>query len=225
MAKKSALIVWGGWQGHVPNEAAALFAPWLEEQGYNVEVSDTLESYDDPDRLKSLSLIVPIWTQGIITGDQERNLLGAIWSGVGVAGWHGCMGDSFRMSTDYQFMVGGQWVAHPGVFIDYEVNIIDHDDPITRGLGDFKLNTEQYYMHVDPGNEVLATTTFEGDQPVSGRSKYNCPWIKGTIMPVIWKRMWGEGRVFYSSIGHKIEDLVAPEVNTMIKRGMLWASR
>lgn len=225
MADRSALMVWGGWEGHVPDEAAALFAPWLEDQGYEVEVSDTLESYDDLERLKSLSLIVPIWTQGAVTEDQERNLLEAVWSGVGVAGWHGCMGDSFWMSTDYQFMVGGQWVAHPGVFVDYQVNIVDHDDPITKGLGDFELHTEQYYMHVDPGNEVLATTTFAGDQPVSGRSNYNCPWIKGTVMPVIWKRMWGDGRVFYSSIGHNIEDLVVPEANMMTKRGMLWASR
>ena len=225
MSEKSALMVWGGWEGHVPDEATALFAPWLEEQGYDVEVSDTLTVYEDLDRLKSLDLVVPVWTQGTITEQQERNLLEAIWSGVGVAGWHGCMADSFRMSTDYQFMVGGQWVAHPGGFIDYEVNVLDTGDPITAGLGDFSLHTEQYYMHVDPNNEVLATTTFSGDQPVSGRSDYACPWIDGTVMPVVWKRMWGEGRVFYSSIGHKIEDLVVPEANTMIKRGMLWASR
>ncbi len=135
------------------------------------------------------------------------------------------MADSFRMSTDYQFMVGGQWVAHPGGFIDYEVNILDTGDPITAGLGDFMLHTEQYYMHVDPNNKVLATTTFKGDQPVGGRSPYDCPWIEGTVMPVVWKRTWGKGRVFYSSIGHKIEDLVVPEANTIIKRGMLWASR
>ena len=225
MSEKSALMVWGGWEGHVPDEASALFAPWLEEQGYDVEVSDTLTAYEDLDMLKSLDLVVPVWTQGTITEEQEHNLLEAIWSGVGVAGWHGCMADSFRMSTDYQFMVGGQWVSHPGGFIDYEVNILDTGDPITAGLADFRLRTEQYYMHVDPNNEVLATTTFKGDQPVSGRSSYDCPWIDGTIMPVVWKRMWGEGRVFYCSIGHKIEDLVVPEANTMIKRGMLWASR
>ena len=225
VTEKSALMVWGGWEGHVPDEATALFAPWLEEQGYDVEVSDTLTVYEDLDRLRSLDLVVPVWTQGTITPEQERNLLEAIWSGVGVAGWHGCMADSFRMSTDYQFMVGGQWVAHPGGFIDYEVNILDTGDPITAGLGDFELHTEQYYMHVDPNNEVLATTTFKGDQPVSGRASFDCPWIGGTVMPVVWKRTWGKGRVFYSSIGHKIEDLVVPEANTIIKRGMLWASR
>jgi type 1 glutamine amidotransferase len=218
-------MVWGGWEGHVPDEATALFAPWLEDQGYDVEVSDTLTAYEDLDRLKALDLVVPVWTQGTITQGQERNLLEAIRSGVGVAGWHGCMADSFQMSTDYQFMVGGQWVAHPGGFIDYEVNILDTGDPITARLRDFTLHTEQYYMHVDPNNEVLATTTFDGDQPVGGRPTYDCPWIRGTVMPVVWKRMWGRGRVFYSSIGHKIEDLLVPEVNTMIKRGMLWASR
>ena len=225
MTTKSALMVWGGWEGHVPDEATALFAPWLEDQGYDVEVSDTLTAYEDLDRLKALDLMVPVWSHGTITQDQEHNLLEAIRLGVGVAGWHGCMADSFRMSTDYQFMVGGQWVAHPGGFIDYEVNILDTGDPITAGIRDFTLHTEQYYMHVDPNNEVLATTTFDGDRPVGGRSTHDYPWIRGTVMPVVWKRMWGKGRVFYSSIGHKIEDLLVPEANTLIKRGMLWASR
>ncbi len=222
---KSALLVWGGWPGHSPKECAEIFGPWLESQGYEVEVSDTLDAYLDADRLKELSLIVPIWTQGEITREQETNLLAAVHSGVGISGWHGCMGDSFRMSTDYQFMVGGQWVSHPGGYIDYEVNIVDRDDPITAGLDDFKMMTEQYYMHVDPSNQVLATTTFAGDQQASSMAPYECTWIAGCVMPVVWKRMWGKGRVFYSSLGHKLDDFDVPEVMEIARRGMLWASR
>jgi len=134
------------------------------------------------------------------------------------------MGDSFRMSTDYQFMVGGQWVSHPGGFIDYRVNIVDRTDPITAGLQDFNINSEQYYMHVDPSNEVLATTTFKGDQQISQIAPYECPWISECVMPVAWKRMWGQGRVFFSSLGHKLEDFEVPEVMEITKRGLLWAS-
>ena len=152
---------------------------------------------------------------GNITGEQAGGLVKAVRSGVGFAGWHGGMGDAFRDNTEYQFMVGGQWVAHPGGIIDYEVNIIDHEDPITAGLSDFKMNSEQYYMHVDPSNEVLATTTFSGA---------HAPWIKGCVMPVVWKRMYGEGRVFYSSLGHVAADFDVPEVQEIMKRGMLWAA-
>ena len=179
MSTKKALMVWGGWEGHSPREAAELFAPWLEEQGYDVTVSDTLEAYEDHAMLEALDLVVPVWTQGTISVEQERNLLRAVWSGVGIAGWHGCMADSFRASTDYQFMVGGQWVAHPGNFIEHEVNVLDTGDPVTAGLSDFKLNTEQYYLHVDPGNVVLATTTFEGDHPVSMRVAVRLPVDQG----------------------------------------------
>ena len=119
-----------------------------------------MEGYLAADKLKSLSLIVPVWTQGEITREQTSNLLEAVASGVGIAGWHGCMADSYRDAVDYQFMVGGQWVSHPGGDNDYEVNIASHEDPITAGLSDFSMHTEQYYMHVDPSNEVLATTTF-----------------------------------------------------------------
>jgi type 1 glutamine amidotransferase len=126
------------------------------------------------------------------------------------------MADSFRDSIDYQFMVGGQWVAHPGNIIDYTVRITDHEDPITRGLEDFAMHSEQYYMHVDPSNEVLATTTFSGE---------HVPWISGNTIPVVWKRRWGEGRVFYSSLGHVAKDFDVPEAKTLVERGMLWASR
>lgn len=169
---KSALIVWGGWAGHEPRQCAELFAPILRDEGYEVEVSDTLDSYLDTAKLAALDLIVPIWTQDTITPEQERGLLGAIEGGVGIAGWHGGMGDSFRTSVKYQFMVGGQWVAHPGNIIDYRVNITDRDDPITAGLDDFAMHSEQYYLHVDPSNEVLATTTFDGSHPLDRRDDH-----------------------------------------------------
>jgi type 1 glutamine amidotransferase len=179
-------------------------------------VSDTLDVYLDPDKLTALDLIVPVWTMGTITREQEQGLLAAVQGGVGIAGWHGGMGDSFRNNVDYQFMVGGQWVVHPGGVIDYEVNITDHDDPITAGLSDFKMHSEQYYMHVDPSNQVLATTTFGGD---------HAPWIAGCVMPVAWKRMWGQGRVFFCSLGHVAQDFDVPEAREIVRRGMLWATR
>jgi type 1 glutamine amidotransferase len=213
---KSALIVWGGWDGHEPKQCVDVFAPYLREQGYQVEIADTLDAYLDSQKMRALSLIVPVWTMGTIERDQEKGLLDAVASGVGIAGWHGGMGDSFRNNTEYQFMVGGQWVAHPGGVIDYEVNITKPEDPIVAGLSDFRMHSEQYYMHVDPSNEVLATMTFGGE---------HAPWIEGAVMPVIWKRMWGQGRVFYTSLGHVAADFDVPAARTIVERGMLWASR
>ena len=213
---KSALFVCGGWEGHEPEKCARIFVSFLEENGYGVEISTTLDSYLDEEKIRALDLVVPIWTMGTITEEQEQGLIGAVEGGVGLAGWHGGMADSFRGSIRYQFMVGGQWVAHPGNIIDYEVTVVDHDDPITAGLEDFRMHSEQYYMHVDPTNEVLATTTFSGE---------HTPWIEGAVMPVVWKRRWGEGRVFYSSLGHVAKDFDVPEARTLVERGMLWASR
>jgi len=213
---KKALIVWGGWDGHEPEQCANIFAPILESEGFEVTVSDTLDSYLDAEKMAQLSLVVPTWTMGTITDEQEQGLLSAIKGGVGVAGWHGCMGDSFRNNVEYQWMVGGQWVAHPGNIIDYTVNITERTDPITAGLNDFAMHSEQYYMHVDPSNEVLATTTFSGE---------HASWIEGTVIPVVWKRTWGKGRVFYSSLGHVASDFDVPEALEIQRRGMLWAAR
>lgn len=217
---KSALVVWGGWDGHEPWLAVNRFIPFLKEQGYQVEVSDTLDAYLDEAKMRSLDLVVQCWTMGTITKEQEKGLLDAVKGGVGLAGWHGGLIDSFRNNTEYQFMTGGQWVAHPGNVIDYTVNIAVHDDPITAGLSDFAMHSEQYYVHTDPLNEVLVTTTFTQE---SG-AKY-APWIDGAVVPVVWKRRYGEGRVFVCTLGHKAHDFDVPEAAELVRRGLLWASR
>ena len=205
----NALIVYGGWQGHEPEPVARLLADRLAAHGFEVELADTLDVYLDADKLAGVNLIVPHWTMGEISQDQWQGLSAAVQSGVGVAGVHGGMADAFRTNTEYQFMVGGQWVAHPGGVIDYTVHIVDHADPVTAGLEHFRMHSEQYYMHVDPSNHVLATTTFAGN---------------GCTMPVTWKRAWGAGRVFYSSLGHVAADFEVPEALAIIERGMLWAA-
>ncbi len=212
---KKVLFVYGGWEGHDPIESSILFVPWMRSEGAEVTVSNTLDSYLDEKLMESLDLIVQIWTMGKISKEQEDALLDAIKRGVGIAGWHGGIGDSFRNNVKYQFMVGGQWVAHPGNIINYEVNITDHTDPITAGLNDFAMRSEQYYMHVDPNVNVLATTQF---------SDKHADWIGGCTMPVVWKKYFGKGRVFYSSLGHKIRDFEVHEAFEIQKRGIRWAS-
>ena len=213
---KKMMFVWGGWDGHEPKQCVDIFAPLIRDAGYDVEIYDNLDIYLNTEKMLSYDLICQVWTMGKITGEQLKGLSGAVASGVGFAGWHGGMGDSFRESTDYQFIVGGQWVAHPGGVIDYTVQITDHIDPITAGLSDFAMHSEQYYMHVDPGNHVLATTTF-------GAQLH--PWISGTVMPVAWKRLWGQGKVFYTSLGHVAKDFEVSEAREIARRGMWWATR
>jgi type 1 glutamine amidotransferase len=212
---KKALMVWGGWEGHEPKTCVEIFAPLLAAAGMAVEISDTLDVYLDEDKMQSLDLIVPIFTMSTITKEQEKGLLTAIKNGVNVGGWHGGTADAFRNNVEYQFMVGGQWVAHPGNIIDYRVNVTNHEDPITKGISVFDMHSEQYYMHVDPSNEVLATTTFSGEHAF---------WVEGTVMPVVWKRMYGNGRVFYSSLGHVAADFNVPEAKEIQRRGLLWAA-
>lgn len=212
---KKVLFVHGGWEGHDPEPTRDLFVPWMRSEGAQVIVSDSLGVYTIDEIMDTLDLVVQIWTMGKISKEQEEGLLKAVKRGVGLAGWHGGIGDSFRNNVQYQFMVGGQWVAHPGGVIDYEVNIIDHNDPVTKGLEDFAMNSEQYYMHVDPNVNVLATTRFNGD---------NAYWIDGCTMPVVWKKYFGKGRVFYSSLGHVIKDFDVDEALEIQKRGIRWAS-
>jgi len=212
---KKVLYVYGGWAGHEPEQCRDIFVPWLKSEGAEVFVFDNLSCYEDSVLMSKVDLIIQHFTQGEISGKQEKGLLDAVKRGVGLAGWHGGIGDSFRNNVAFQYMVGGQWVAHPGGVIPYRVNIKDKKDPVTKGLKDFDMKSEQYFMHIDPNVKVLATTTFSGEHDA---------WIKGAVIPVVWKKQYGKGRVFYSSLGHVAADFNVPEALEIMKRGIRWAA-
>ena len=210
---KSALLMWGGWDGHTPKETTAIMADELKKNGFAVRVESSLAPLEDKEALKKLNLIVPCWTMGEMSDAQWGGLSEAVASGVGLGGVHGGMGDAFRGRIEYQWMVGGQFLGHPYVG-KYTVNVIDVDSPITHGMPKhFEYDSEQYYMQVDPGMRVLANTIYEHE----GRR---------AVMPVVWTKSWGQGRVFYSALGHSADELKKyPEVIALTTRGLLWAAK
>ena len=215
---KKALIVKGGWTGHEPVEVGSIFQDILESEGFSVTVSESLESFDDVDALVDLDLIVPVWTMGELTGERSQAVSTAVGNGTGIAGCHGGMCDAFRDNTLWQFMTGGNWVSHPGGDeTEYAVNIVNSSSPLVAGLEDFKVQSEQYYLHVDPVVEVLATTRF----PIApGYHSTN----RAVDMPVVWTKRWGHGRVYYNSLGHNAAIMEMPTPREMMRRGFLWAA-
>ena len=217
---KQALIVKGGWDGHEPDQVSRIFADILELEGFQVEISDTLDSFLDQEKLLGLDLIVPVWTMGEIKKEPLEPVMKAVESGVGLAGCHGGMCDAFRSSTEWQFMTGSQWVAHPlNDGVEYRVNIVaSSSSPIVEGIKDFTVISEQYYLHVDPAVQVLATTTFpvtEGAHSANG----------SIVMPVVYTKRWGKGKVFYNALGHHADVFDIPEAKEFMRRGFLWAAR
>jgi type 1 glutamine amidotransferase len=251
--KRKALIVYGGWDGHEPEKVAHIFKDILEKNDFEVELSDKLEVYGDKEKLQSLNLIVPHWTMGELTVEQLDSVLGAVAGGVGIAGCHAGLCDGFRGSPDWQFMAGGQLVAHVGAAgidgngIEYEVKIKDRDNPIMSGIDDFKVYDEQYYLQVDPAVNILATTKVPpktGDFKSEGKAGMNFDFGFGNWnfqegaalngphadnglveIPVVWTKYWGKGRVFYNSLGHDEKRTKSEPSITITERGFLWAAK
>lgn len=211
---KHVLILWGGWEEHTPEACALRVRDLLPRERFRVDLGRDLSVLGEAVP-SSLDLIIPIMTEATLDRAQTAQVIAAVEAGVGLAGFHGGMCDAFRDNVAWQFMTGGNWVAHPGDFIDFRVEIADREDPITRGLDDFDYRSEQYFLHVDPGNQVLATTRFTGA---------HCAWVKDTVMPVVWKRRHGLGRVFYSSLGHNAAEFDHPQMAEIFRRGALWAA-
>ncbi len=245
---KKAFIFYGGWDGHEPEKVSARFKKMLENENFDVVREDTLDRLEDAEFLKSMDLIVPCWTQGDLDDRKCFPVTEAVMTGTGIAGCHGGMCDSFRWSVEWQFMTGSQWVSHPGepwlhhcsklteqnldylnknypetsadgaFWTEYEVNFKrQSSSPLVEGLEDFRVYTEQYYLHVDPCIDVLATTPVR----TSGPHRPN-----GVVeMPVVYTKLWGEGRVFYNALGHHDDIFDIPQVAEVQRRGFLWAAR
>jgi len=215
LADKKVLVVWGGWEGHKPELFASHVENWLITEKADYKINNGLDAYDNYDELIKYDLIIQSVTMDEISKKQEENLLKAVLSGVGIAGAHGGLVDSFRKNTNYQFMIGGQWVAHPGNILKYKVKMLE--DELTSGLSDFEIVSEQYYMHYDPNVKIIAETKFNDEI---------YPWINNVVMPIAWKKMYGKGKVFFISIGHDPNEfMVYKDGWELLTRGFMWAVR
>jgi type 1 glutamine amidotransferase len=217
--KRKGLILCGGWDGHEPKLVTGRFKSFLESEDFEVTVAETTDVLEDKERLMALDIFIPVWTMGKeFPKPYFEPLLEAIGSGVGMAGCHGGMCDAFRSNVAWQFLTGGNWVAHPGCDgTPFRVNIKSSSNPLTEGIKDFDVVSEQYYLHVDPANEILAATRFP---TVKWYHSANCE----VDVPVIWTRRWGHGRVYYNALGHHNDVFDIPEAWELMKRGILWAA-
>jgi type 1 glutamine amidotransferase len=211
---KNILIVYGGWLDHQPEIFAGKIANWLETQQANVTLSKSTGIYLDKTVMSKTDLIIQHITMSSIKSSESKALQNAIANGTALAGCHGGLGDAFRNDTEFQYMIGGQFVKHPGGQVDYSVKISKPGHFVTKGIEGFSLNSEQYYMHIDPSINIIATTVFNGDHD---------PWIEGVEMPVVWTKTYGKGKIFYSSLGHSADIFEIPEVWKIMTRGVTWA--
>jgi len=212
---RKALIVWGGWPGHQPEQGARIVEQMLVEDGFEVEVTSDYSAFGRPE-VKELSLIVPVITSDTIAREPIDNLVAAVRGGVGLAGYHGGLATSFRDMVNFHYLTGVQWVQHPGDIVDFRVHVEKPFDPIMEGIADFDYRSEQYYLHVDPSIDVLATTLFTGEHDLV---------TTGIKMPVVFKRQFGLGRIFYTALGHVPAEFEHKEMRTILRRGLNWAAR
>ncbi len=230
--QRQALVVRGGWFGHQPVEATELFIPFLKDNGFTVRVEDSPEPYAEGGYMARVDLIVQCMTMSTIEKPQLAGLIAAVEGGAGFAGWHGGIADSYRSSSDYLQLVGGQFATHAArcgpaertgeqsdnyVRHTIEMTAAGREHEITAGIGDFELETEQYWVLTDDYNDVLATTT-TATRPWGA-------WHRPITAPAVWTRQWGDGRIFVATPGHRVEILEDPNVRTIVERGLLWAAR
>jgi type 1 glutamine amidotransferase len=201
---RGVLIVWGGWEGHAPQQVAEMLSARLEAGGHRVVLAAGVEALDGME-LGAFDVIVPVWSFGIQAPAALQAVLAAVAGGVGLAAFHG--GIDWFADREYARLIGGHFVFHPPSN-RYRVVVEDRGHAAAQGIDDFVVETEQYYFHLDPGNHVLTSTDFDGLR-----------------MPNTWVRTYGQGRVFYCSLAHTLDVLQQEPVLRLLLQGIRWAAR
>jgi len=202
---KKILIIYGGLKFHEPDKTIKLFISFLKSKNFAIDIRSNINIYSKINELKKYNIIFQNYGEKKIKRKQERGLIEAVKSGVGLVGFHAGLCDTFKNSYAYQYMVGGQFVYHPEVK-KFKV-IIDKKSRLLREIKNFNIKTELYYFHFSPDIKIHAWTVIENN-------------IK---MPVVWTRTFGRGRIFYCSMGHNTKDFEKKEFFEIMKRGIIWA--
>lgn len=214
------LVLAGGPEFHQPGRVAGRLAGLLQDSAgppVAVDVVDDLDVLADTDRLRAHALLVVLWTGGALEPAQQEGLAAAVSGGTGLAGVHGAS-TAFPGSSAYRAALGGHFVEHPGgEDVDYRVEVAP-GHPAAAGLAGFELRTEQYYLHVAPDIEVLASTRM-----APGRSPVVAD--RPVTVPVAWTRSYGTGRVAYCALGHRPEVFDSPGAAALTARCLRWAAR
>ncbi len=212
---RKAIIVWGGWKGHEPEQCAGIVAGLLAADGFQTEVTNDLGIFGSP-RLAQADLLVPVITGESLENAHADALLEAVRGGLGLGGHHGSLATSFKESAPFRYVSGVTWVAHPGNITNFRVAVTRPQDPVMQGIPDFDYRSEQYYLHYDPSIEILASTTFTGEHD---------PATNNVTMPVVFKRRFGAGRVFYTALGHIAAEFEHAQMRLILRRGLNWVAR
>lgn len=146
---------------------------------------------------------------GELTNKQEMNILEFIKAGRGFIGLHGASA-SFKSHSKYFEMLGGRFIEHKRVK-SFKVINIEKQHPITRGLEDFTVRDEPYRHEFSMSKDIriLAIGDYQDvDNP--------------NLEPIMWTKSYGEGRVFYCSLGHRTNSLKSPIFQKIIQRAVKW---
>ena len=172
---------------------------------------------------------VVVWNN--ISGDaltvgQRAAFRGWIERGGGFAAIHGAAGDPVYFWDWYiDTLIGARFLEHTGnpQFQAARVMVDDPENWIVRGIGpDWMMTEEWYSFRNNPratGAHVLATLDEKTYDPVSRRGEN----LRMGDHPIAWTRCVGNGRSFYTAIGHRPENYLEPHSAILLERGVAWA--
>lgn len=196
-------------------------------KGWSVVVTDRGGAIT-PSTLRHFDAVVWNNVSGdVLTLRQRAALRRYVERGGGFVGIHGAGGDLAYFWDWYaDTLLGARFKAHPTnpSFQDARVQVDRPGNAITAGLApQWTMNDEWYSFTTNPratGANVLLTIDERSYTPVGGGAN-----IAMGDHPIAWSRCVGDGRAFYSAIGHRPETYADANNRRFLEQALVWAAR
>ena len=208
------------------NAGEAVLRAIAQHEHWSIAFTDNAAVFNAA-QLKRFDAIVWNNVSGdVLTIEQRRDFKSYIENGGGFAGLHGSGGDPYYDWDWYaDSLIGARFLSHPMTpqFQMAKLKVDDSKDPIVKGLQpEWSMSDEWYSFHSDPrksGSHVLVTLDESTYSPMSGKNDLHMG-----DHPIAWKQCVGNGRSFYSAIGHRPESYSEPNTKLLMEQGIVWAA-
>ena len=187
------------------------------------------DSFFEPEKLKEFDAVIFLNTTGEVFKSKEegredrlkKSLVDFVKSGKGLIGTHSAT-DTYKNWKDFNDMMGGAFAGHPW-HTKIRVKNLEPNHPLNAAFSgkDFEVADEIYQFRKDTASadERRMLLSLSGEIVDKGRGNSG----KEGLYPIAWLDKYGEGRIFYCSLGHRDEIYWNPDVLKHYLAGIQYA--
>jgi uncharacterized protein len=188
---------------HDSTRSAPILKAALAQYGFNFSYATDLADLNAAN-LGQYDAVMLAGSDGVLSPAQERALVDFVANGKGLLAIHAAA-SSFTASPTYAALIGGR--AQTGTAGDIGASVANASHAVTSGLQPFQISDESLTFTATAADRTVLLNRGGAQSPE----------------PLAWVRSQGQGRVFYTALGHDERSWSNAGFQQLLKNAISWA--